>query len=403
MVRDKMFMQQLTKSIENISYKANEVKKVITLINSNTAIPKGILSDYLTLRVPVDDASDFIIYSLASYFLTKKQITSVFSEQEIKYYETAQYEMSKISFPLKFNMVQITPNQWIGRVTVKELMQLRDAQMINYNEKTQRTLERRINRGGFEYYKISINESAVREIEESYESGAYISNTITLNLSDESEVDYVYDPKSCILTIKAIKYFDILDGYHRYRAMSKAYLKDENFDYDMELRIVHFDEREAKQFIWQEDQKTKMTKVESEGYNQNDMAVMITERISKGLPAGIISRNQGKINQSQLIVAVKFCYDTNKIKSVGEAGVVAKELKTKFEELMMDDPDLFEVRWSTDQIYNTIVTFKNTEQVKADFIKRITAYTEGMGYWKTNPTKKKFNSLYNEYKGGEKK
>ena len=401
MLRNDRIIGLLNEKINQISFKPNQIKKDITAINKKYNIPKGMLSDYLTMRVSVDDASDFILYALASYYLKETILSSFFSQLEIDTYEKTIYQESKISFPLKYNMIQINPTQWIGRITVKELMLLRDAQMINYNERTQRTMERKKNRGGYEYYRIAINEAAVREIEESYESGAYISNTITLNLSDESEVDYVYDPDVNQLIIKSIKYFDILDGYHRYRAMSKAYLKDPAFDYDMELRIVHFDEREAKQFIWQEDQKTKMSRVNSDTYNQNDMAVLITERVSKGLPAGIISRNQSIIDMTQLILAIRCCYATNTIKNVGDAGIIAREIKTKFEDLMLDHPEMFNKHWEHDCIYNTIAVFKNMSENYYDIIQKLNKFTAATEYWRTNPSTRKFNRLFSEFKGGE--
>lgn len=403
MLRSDKFYEALTDAIQSVSFKPNRIKKDITELNNKYGIPKGLLTNYLTMRDPIDDASDFVLYALASFYLKPGDYESVFSLQEIKYYKNYKYEEGQIQFPLIFDMTQINSSQWIGKITVQQLMKLRDAQMINYNERTQRTLERKVNRGGFEYYRIAINETAVRQIEESYENNSFISNTITLNLSDESEVDYVYDPERHQLIIKSIKFFDILDGYHRYRAMSKACLKDNTFDYEMELRIVAFDEREAKQFIWQEDQKTKMNRIDSNAYNQNDMSVAIAEKLSKGLQAGLISRNKSIIDLTQLSIAIRYGYNTKQIKTVGEAGAIAKEIKGKVDYLIEEAPEMFDSKWDKDQIFNMIVTFVNQEDHYAAMIKRLNEYTKRIKYWESNPSLRKFSKLYDECEGGKRK
>ena len=345
MLRDKEFYDSITSKIEQISFKPKELKQISGKIYEQFEIPLGLLSDYLTLRVPVNDASDFVLYGLCKQLLSPTEIKKYYSDEEVKFYNKSKFQKQEIQFPLKFDMIQINTSQWIGRITVKELMQLRDVQMINYNERTQRTMERKISHG-YEYWQIAINDNAVKEIEDSYEKGTYIPNTITLNLSDESEADFFYDGEGRQLVIRSLKYFDILDGYHRYKAMSKAYNMDDSFDYEMELRIVNFSEKEARQFIWQEDQKTKMSKIDSASYNQHDWAVHICERVARNLPQGIISRNKGSIDLAQLSAAVKFVYDTNNIKNVSEANQIANRLTMQFERMLDENPEAFQKKWS---------------------------------------------------------
>ena len=173
-------------------------------------------------------------------------------------------------------------------------------------------MERKIIHGS-EIYTIAINNTAVDAIEHSMINETYIPNTITLNIADDSEADYEYDNDNHKLIIRSIKYFDIVDGYHRLRAMSLTSNKDESFDYPMELRIITFDESIAQQFIYQEDQKTKMSKVDSNSYNHSDAAVYICEKLAQTMGRGIISRNQNVIDLANLVQAVKDIYNTNKI------------------------------------------------------------------------------------------
>ena len=97
--------------------------------------------------------------------------------------------------------------------------------------------------------------------------------------------------------------------------MSNIYNRDPGFDYEMELRVVCFNEDTAKQFIWQEDQKTKMRKMDSETFNQNSPANQVINLINQsGLYRNVIGRNNSVIDQglaSHLIT--KLWFNTTKV------------------------------------------------------------------------------------------
>jgi hypothetical protein len=87
----------------------------------------------------------------------------------------------------------------------------------------------------------------------------------------------------------------------------------------MELRIVQFNESRAKQFIWQEDQKTKMRKVDSEAMNQTVIPTKVITRLNLGscLAAGQINPNDALINSSDLFLCINSLYG-NKVKKSEE-------------------------------------------------------------------------------------
>lgn len=395
MIRSDEFFETLTSAMKKYNYKSEVVKGISKDLNDKYEIPEGILIDYLTLRVPIDDANEFILYVLAEQFMHPVNIKTFFSEKEIEILSRSKYKEEKLKFPLTFNMIQIAYDQWIGRITVKELMKLRDAQIINYNERTQRTMERKISHG-HEYYQIAINDSVVDDIQSNYENGNYIPNTITLNIPEDDENDFYYNDEEKKLVIKAIKFFDILDGYHRYRAMSKAYINSKKrFDYDMELRIVNFDETRAKQFIWQEDQKTKMAKIDSNSFNQNDQSVYICEKLSREFPPGTISRNQGIIDLPQLIIAVRHFYDTKNKKS-GEVNKIVKDLTAKFNSIIDDDPALLNKKWKRSFIFCVICCCYYLEEdicSKAKLLDKLSGGEVGDYIWRNEFNTRKVTAL----------
>ena len=221
---------------------------------------------------PLSIYDDRTIYKLSSLLLSDKVVNSFFTPKEVKEYGKTTKTAGKNIFPIKWKMVQIDDRQFIGKITVEELMRLRDLQLLNYNPKAQRPMQTKEFNGEVMLVP-TLNTSAVRAIKESYLNKTYIPNTLTLNIPIEDSFEY--DESENELIVYKLEHFDILDGYHRFRALSDIYNLDETFDYSMELRIVSFSDEEARQFIYQEDQKTKMRRIDSESYNQNNFANQI--------------------------------------------------------------------------------------------------------------------------------
>ena len=326
--------------------KRENIRTFIMQLKNLFNIPFGMSLDILMLKEDLYDKSDFVLFAFL-YVLNDSHVEGFFTSEEIRRYYNETYEEEIIKFPLVFNMVQISDDQWIGKISVKRLMELRDAQLIYYNENTQRTMQR-VFKGNVEYYKIKINKSAVEGIEESMKNDTYIPNTITLNMPETT----FYDFQDNKLTIKAIDRFDILDGYHRYIAMSKLYNLDGTFDYSMELRIVSFSEGKAKHFVWQEDQKTKMRKTDSDSFNQYSEANKIVQRLntdSTFVLAGKISRNKNIINSAEMGAIINALWfgskQISKTEALKRSIQVKKDIQDGIEKIIEDDVSLIDKPW----------------------------------------------------------
>lgn len=288
-------------------------------------IPRVITSDYLTLRNPLEEASDFILFCLLEAIeAIREEKTSVIPQfyvsAEIKKYSTAEYKVDKIKFPLRLKAIQINEDQWMSSIDFNLLMKLRAGQLINYNENTQRTMEK-IVRGDKEVYVITRDKTAIAQIEKAYKDNTYISTPLTFNIPEDSNAEFYYNEDTNELVINSLEYFDIVDGYHRYLAACKACDSDKNINRNMELRVVAFPEYKAQQFIFQEDQKTKMRKADSNTFNQTDVVNQIITKINTSPISnlnGLISRNDGVINFVDFADVINYFYFNNK-KDVGNA------------------------------------------------------------------------------------
>lgn len=323
------------------NYRVN-ISSLIDELNKKHRISFSTASDLLTQKVHISTASDFELFAIMNV-VNNKLIPDYFTPIEIKKYSKYKVAETEITFPIEFNVIQVAEDQWLGNITAKQLMLFRDTQFVNYNANTQRTMTR-VNHGTLESYKITLNRKAVEGIKKSFLRNAYIPNTITLNLPDDAEFDYDEDENKLIIT--NISHFDILDGYHRYIAISELTNNNPDFDYTMELRIVSFGEEKAKQFIWQEDQKTKMSKADSSTFNQYKASNIIAQRLNSGTLRGIINNNGGIIDTAFLTNILDYTYlkgsqDLTRSEEIS----LSKRIGKDFEKLEKNDPSIFDVRW----------------------------------------------------------
>ena len=370
--RDKL-EKELAIVLQEKSSKRRELQRLIKEAREKFNIPERESSDFINMRKNLIEADTFTLFILTYLLLPIEKLNEYFTKAEVKELSKAKWFVDRVVFPLRFDMVKITDEQYIGHISVKELMRLKDAQYINYNENAQRTM-RHIVKGEMEYYQIALNKEAVYAIMDSYDSDLYIPNTITLNLPEDA--DYSYDEKKHQLVIRDAEYLDILDGYHRYIAMSKKHSQDPDFNYDMELRIVQFTEDKAKRFIWQEDQKTKMRKVDSDSMDSAKVSNKIVERMnsdSKFLLSGKISRNKGLINAAYFsnIIDVVLLKGIKKSEELKYIRLIAINLEDYIEELCSEYPDYLETEWDKKFIYMLVYEYRygNIKSLIDDYAK----------------------------------
>lgn len=365
--------ERLDKRLIRIASRPKEIQSIQNQLQATYDIPIDIANDYLTLRNNVVDATDFMLFVFTESLL-KNELDKHFTASELKTFRQTKYATKKLKFPIRYKMVQVADDQWIGKITAQELILLRDAQIINYNEHTQRTMER-VMSDRTEHYRIALNRRAVDAIVQSYKNNTYISNTLTLNLPIEAKYEYDEETGELVIYKSEDFKFDIIDGYHRYISISKLYNLNNNFDYNMELRIVQFDENKAKQFIWQEDQKTRMKKIDSEAMNVTAIPNKIIARLNSDPTfnlAGQISPNEGVINSGEFYLALNSLYKEEFEKKRQELQTVLRltDYYKKFINMITEKDGSFMYKW--DRKTTIAVTYTAHKEVSnKDAIKSI--------------------------------
>lgn len=418
MLTDKKALEQyLEIQFDRIVLDNDKYKSIYTYANETYDIPKGTVSDFISRRTAISEASEFILFilldSINNISSRTQNIDNFYTEQEIQYYKKSKYKVEKIKFPLIFKMIQVEEDQWTGKISVKTLMQLRKAQMINYNVNAQRTMQR-IVRGGKESYKIALNQKAISEIAEAYINKDFIPNAITLNIPAESDAVFYYDEDTCSLVIKSLDNFHITDGYHRFIAACQVSDTNPDFDYNMELRIVNFTDDKAKQMIFQEDKKTKMRKMDSESMNMNKAANIVVTRLNENVRCnlkGLISRNDGIISFAELAELVNYFYFKGITKEKERSTIIqaTSELMNNFNMLTEYNTEYLEKKMK----YSTLLAamfcfdyFKNNETDRdiCQIIEEVAEKIETSGNKKFNnksPRKNMMIEVENMVKGVE--
>ena len=398
MKKSEKFLSDVAKEILNIADQKKTVMECAEKLYKKYKIPTDLSTDYLTMRSDIITATPEVAAAIGLLF-------GIDSNKDLVANWT--FETEKLPKQLEYEMIEIAEDQWIGKISVSELMKLRDAQVINYNENTQRVMKR-INKGNEEIYTITLNKKAILSMEELFSSGTYIPNTITLNVPEGTNITY----KNGVLIIKNLDHFDITDGYHRYIAMSNLYNLDNTFDYPMELRITNYKEDKSRQLIWQEDQKTKMSRIDSESMNANATANKIAQRLNISSTcnlAGMICQN-GIINSAELAEIIRATYlPVSKISSkkqeLNTIISAEKEIREGLNRVTEEDTDLMEHSWKRDFLYCLIynINKKENPDILLEETTRMAAIAREEKMFKGREVTRTDMKRLNDMKGGRKK
>ena len=324
-------------------------------LESRFNIPIDMSSDIISMRKYLSEYNEFVLFAITSV-IDENKIKLYFTEREIEMYSNQTYKIPRIAPQLHIPMFRVADDQWIGVTDVHFLMALRGSQAINYNSNTQRALEAVV-RGKKVVYIPSVDYRAVNEIAEAYAENRFIPNTISLNIDvDDEDTELIFEDN--VLHIRKFKSFDIFDGYHRYLAMARNYDADHDFNYPVELRITNFSVTKAKQFIWQEDHKTKMKKVDAASFDQYNAGNIIVDRLNKDPDFNLYDRvnlSDGLIHSGLLSIAInRYYFNTRNKVDRKDIIKVFKNLKAALNQFTEEYDKYLEKRWEKYEIWTIV-------------------------------------------------
>lgn len=376
MLKDKELLDvELTKEVSDKGFDLIETE-VVDYMYDNHNIPKDRSMDYITLRRSFEDADVAIEYSLleAVSKVGTKSAKRRAEDRLMEYFTTlergkfSKWKAASKTIPKQFRIpcIQVTDNQWIGAVDVHFFVQLRDAQKIRYNENAQRIMKR-VNRGEEVEYTITISWSEVKDIQQKYRDELFIPNALTLNIPEDVDTEFYYDSKAKELVFDDITVLDITDGYHRYLAATAEYDRtDGEFNYPVEIRIIHFSDKKARDFVYQETLGLKMKKSEAQAMSSNSDANFVVDKLNESSNLeGMIKRNGGYISYSDLSYALNTYFFNKGIKySRSELIALSSEIIKFINKFTLTVPQILGSPWTYTDIVIIVLLMDNYFEAK---------------------------------------
>lgn len=328
----------LSNRCESIVFNTELCEKIRNYMLEKYNIPTGTTMDMIARNI-LGSQTDFVLFCLVEgidHIQKTDYIKEFFTEIEIKQYKREKLEKDTVKFPIKIKCDQVAPDQWIGASNAEFFMELRRAQLIKYNANAQRVMKR-IVKGENIFFKLIPNKLAIKAIRVLMQKNMYMPTTITLNIPYDSDAKFYFDEVARELVIEEIDMFDISDGYHRFLAMCEESDENINFSYPMEIRIINFTDEKTRQFIYQEDQKTKMAKDNSNAMNANRPSNNVIDKLNEMSTfefKGQIGLNEGSINYVELSNVIEYFYFRKKKEYTNlDIRNVRDDIKTKLNAL----------------------------------------------------------------------
>lgn len=347
--------KHLSDELIKIAQNRTKSKEILDTCYTSYGIPQSTISDYIYGYADIEDIDENLLWPVSMAIIGEKVDEYLPPQKNYK------YKRKKIINKFE-NINRVASDQWTGGVIdIADFINLYNAGKIRYNPETQRPLKISVH-GEIETFHFFKNNRAIKEMVEALQEDNFIPNTITLNVLKENfegDINDYYDESRHELFIKDIDHFDLLDGYHRFLALQKMKLTNPTFEFKMELRITNFTIEKAKQFIYQEDQKTKMTKLQSSSYNTTNLGNQIVDFLKQNINLKpYISKNGGVIEEPFLSRAINdICIETppttnsQKIKLKKE---ISEKVCNGLINMIEADPDILDKKWDRDFIASVI-------------------------------------------------
>lgn len=308
-ILDKYFSQ-----IQKNSYYKREVQKFLMkkYEYSDIEYMQYIIGAKSKDEIP-DNEMYWLIDAFNNVFRANMEMKTYFSDKEIVRFSSLKADYLKTDiYPIRISpVIEIAEDQWVTKISIDLLKEFYDNQLIIYNPRTQRQLKQR-RRGQDVSYTIDIVSSSVKAIEGLMSKGEFVPNALTLNLNvDDPEVDFDIVESELILNSGK---FDIIDGFHRFRAAINTKIKNPDFQFNFILNIMNFTEDKACQYIEQEDKRNKISKSYLASMDKSSPTNIIIDKLNNTLDSPVRDKieraHRGEIDRATLFSLLEFILKT---------------------------------------------------------------------------------------------
>lgn len=390
MRREELF-ETLRKTCDRIALDRKLMLSIVKYCYEKYGVPLNESMDVINDRVTFDTKSDEFIFYLCSgisKFIPELKPADYFNKFELsefvakKYTITDDYKIIIPCVPIEYG------KQWIGSLNAKIILELDRNNKINYNIEKQR-VRQKVVKGNEVFYKTNISMRSVKQIAKLMMDGEYVSDYLTFDIPyDNPNNKFFYDDNKKELVFDNLDSLDITDGYHRLEAMRLCYSKDKNFNYPMGIQITQFSLQKTQQFIYQSDQKNKMTPTQSNSFDglrpSNEVCNFLNED-GGCIYNRMIKRSGNKtVDFIALSDIVEYYYfgpgveDKNKKKEYdrGDVTKVATEVKGYLNTYAEENPQSLNRNVNFQELILYFYYIKNKKEKPANAVKKVSKFVD---------------------------
>ena len=325
------------------------------------------------------------------------KIKDIFTDKEIQKYSKSKFEnVTETIYPISFKVLKISDDQWLSTISSKKLFELYKNQIINYNKNTQRPLKE-VTKHGVKTYKINKNKQSVNAIKEDLKKGLFIPNCLTFNINmDNPSNEYYVDEENRELVLENGQ-FDLIDGFHRYSAITELLLENPDIEFNFGIWIMNFDENKSCRFIAQEDKRNKINKTYTKsldalnGDNFSSRIIQVLNENNNSPFKGKLTRyNDSNINYDDVVITIN---DNFKCNTRMEANRLSENIIKSFEILEDDNIDITNL--NSNEIIVSLVGISlllSNEIDNSTFVSKVKTYINSNNTLNTN---RKIINYYN--------
>ena len=402
-------LNELFSKILNKNMGRKIIEQTGEVISKKRNCLKAATHSILLQQRPLSDVSDKEIYWIIdglnetlsengeSNLVKDFKIKDIFTDKEIQKYSKSQFEnVTEAIYPISFKVLKISDDQWLSTISSKKLFELYKNQIINYNKNTQRPLKE-VTKHGVKTYKINKNKQSVNAIKEDLKKGLFIPNCLTFNINmDNPSNEYYVDEENKELVLENGQ-FDLIDGFHRYSAITELLLENPYIEFNFGIWIMNFDENKSCRFIAQEDKRNKINKTYTKsldalnGDNFSSRIVQVLNENNNSPFKGKLTRyNDSNINYDDVVITIN---DNFKCNTRMEANRLSENIIKSFEILEDDNIDITNL--NSNEIIVSLVGISlllSNEIDNSTFVSKVKTYINSNNMLNTN---RKIINYYN--------
>lgn len=207
---------------------------------------------------------------------------SIGEQNEAKQYDfNSHTKQNLIELPITFQPVVRVNDIYSTKASVKQLVGLVNAGVVNYNYDIQREAKLEIRTDKI-IKKPTLNRANIREMKTLLLNDSLKESTLYLNAAPMTSVDgdeLVYDADNYSLTITEGTRIDVLDGFHRLLACQEAFRENPMLDFEFNVVFSDFTTEEAIRWQAQHSKAAAWSKNRISELQQESKGAKVTKAI----------------------------------------------------------------------------------------------------------------------------